>query len=705
VREAIGQRLNRLSEQCNQVLATASVIGREFDFKLLSILGAGITEERLLEVIDEALQAHLIEEVPGEIDHYQFSHALVQQTLAEELSTSRRARLHARIGEALETLYGANAEVHAAELAYHFAEASPATGPEKLAHYSSLAGERALSAYAWEDALAHFQRGLAAKEGQPTDAETASLLFGLGRAQAATLDRHQMTEAAASLKCAFDYYAQTGDVARAVAVAEYPIRTPPGEFGGADLIARALTLVPPDSHAAGRLLPRHGRALGLQENDYEGAREAFDRSLAIARRERDIALEMQTLAYAAHVSLHHLHFEASLEQGLMAVELARRTDDVHAELSARHWGATYPLMYLGDGEGARQQAEAMLALAEKLRDRYWLNNSLFVNQLVRHLSGDWSAARAFSDRSMAVSSTYQNALGLRALSEYEAGEFDQGKFYLERFLKVLRLIPPGPHTSYSFAAVVLALVTRITGADDWLDAAAAAAVAVVSSPLATPLVTPQARGGLALLAVHRGDPANAAEQYTALNSARGTMLGGASLVAVDRLLGLLSTTMGKVGQAIAHFEDALAFCRKAGYHPELAWTSCDYADTLRQQDNPGDRQKVIFLLEEALGIATALGMRPLKVRVLTLRERAESQPGRGAPEGSRPTYPDSLTQREVEVLRLIALGKSNREIAEELALSVRTVERHITNIYGKVNARGRADATAYALSHQLLSYE
>src|SRR5262249_9059202 len=62
---------------------------------------------------------------------------------------------------------------------------------------------------------------------------------------------------------------------------------------------------------------------------------------------------------------------------------------------------------------------------------------------------------------------------------------------------------------------------------------------------------------------------------------------------------------------------------------------------------------------------------------------------------------DGLTGREAEVLRLIALGHSNREIAEELVLSVRTVERHITNIYAKIGARGKADATAYAFRHGL----
>ena len=99
------------------------------------------------------MEEHLIEEMAGGIDRYSFSHALVQQTLLEELSPSRRVRLHARIGVALEGLYGEEAEAHAAELAYHFAEAEPVLGAEKLVLYSLLAGEQALATYAYEEAL------------------------------------------------------------------------------------------------------------------------------------------------------------------------------------------------------------------------------------------------------------------------------------------------------------------------------------------------------------------------------------------------------------------------------------------------------------------------------------------------------------------------------------------------------------------------
>ena len=90
VRDAIGRRLNQLSEGCNQVLTTASVIGREFELRQLAPLVEDVSEDRLLEVLEEALGARVIEELPQALGRYQFTHALIQETLSEELTLTRR---------------------------------------------------------------------------------------------------------------------------------------------------------------------------------------------------------------------------------------------------------------------------------------------------------------------------------------------------------------------------------------------------------------------------------------------------------------------------------------------------------------------------------------------------------------------------------------------------------------------------------------
>jgi len=88
----------------------------------------------------------------------------------------------------------------------------------------------------------------------------------------------------------------------------------------------------------------------------------------------------------------------------------------------------------------------------------------------------------------------------------------------------------------------------------------------------------------------------------------------------DYLLSLLTHTMGDHDKAVEHFEDALAFCRRACYCSELAWSCCEHADTLLQRDAEGDWAKANSLLDESLAISRELGMRPLKERALSRRE-------------------------------------------------------------------------------------
>jgi len=236
VREVIGRRLEPLSEGSNHALAVAAVIGREFTLELLGHLVDDMTSNRLLEVLEEALAARVLEEVPQAIGRYRFTHALIQETLLEETSMTRRVRLHAVISEVMERLYGDNTQEHAAEIAHHISQAVTMTGAQRLVHFSLLAGERALATHDPEEALVHFNRAAESKDHQPQlagsinemDAELASIMFGLGRAQLATLERRQMREAVASLSRALDYYVQCRDVPKAVAVGEYPVPSLPG---------------------------------------------------------------------------------------------------------------------------------------------------------------------------------------------------------------------------------------------------------------------------------------------------------------------------------------------------------------------------------------------------------------------------------------------------------------------------------------------
>lgn len=598
----------------------------------------------------------------------------------------RKAQAHAATRETLEQLHQNKLEQHAGELAYHFGEARAVSGTEKMVRYSLLAGEKALETFAYEQALVHFDRVLAAKAVPEVDAESAAAHFGLARAQVATLPRHEMGQAHLNLSRAFDYYVSVGDTGQFVAISVLPFpNLLEHRLPSRRLVTRALELVADDSLEAGRLYSFQGRVQGMQDGDYQSARLSFDRALAIARRASDTVLELRTLGSAAQVEMWHNHFEDSLKSGLMAIDLCLDASDLRGEVDARYWAALASRT-LGDFEGLRVQCLAMLEPAERLRDRYWLATSHSIVAYLGFSSGEWQSAREATQRGLDLMPLDPRILMFRVFLDIQTGDQDQAEYHLERLEEVVRQSQPGPTTANACLALMSPLARSIFGVVKRPDLSESSINAVLSSPSVTPYFSIWATIGASLLAVMNDDSEAAREQYAALKPSAGINI----YVNVDRILGLLARTSGDLGQAAGHFEDALSFCRKAGYNPELAWTCFDYTETLIARAAEGDRIKATSLLEESLAQSTELGMQPLIERATGLVETL------GTPPTARPAYPDGLTQREIEVLRLVAAGKTDREIAESLIISVNTVGNHVRSILNKTTSANRTEAAAYA---------
>jgi predicted ATPase len=146
VKDVITRRLSRLSEAANRALAVASVVGQSFSLPVLErVPDAGGDPDLLLDAVEEALRAGLISETAQA--SYSFSHALIRQTLYSELSATRRARLHRRVGEAIEQLPDPAAHVEA--LAHHFAEAALDGQVSKAADYALDAGRTRKPSRGW----------------------------------------------------------------------------------------------------------------------------------------------------------------------------------------------------------------------------------------------------------------------------------------------------------------------------------------------------------------------------------------------------------------------------------------------------------------------------------------------------------------------------------------------------------------------------
>jgi DNA-binding NarL/FixJ family response regulator len=178
-----------------------------------------------------------------------------------------------------------------------------------------------------------------------------------------------------------------------------------------------------------------------------------------------------------------------------------------------------------------------------------------------------------------------------------------------------------------------------------------------------------------------------------------TAVGTAPLrAAADFVEGALAAARGDFERARRRFEDAVDRYQSSGAPFETARARIELGRSLLAL---GRLQAAGHQAREAQDALLRLGAAPEAVRAAALLRDIETfPPGRGSPTGGAA----DLTPREREVLGLIAAGKDNQEIAAVLVLSVRTVERHVSNIYDKIGASGaaaRATATAYALRHGL----
>ncbi|MGA9858764.1 MAG: AAA family ATPase, partial [Solirubrobacteraceae bacterium] len=188
VRQAISRRLERLASGTIEWLRVAAVIGRDFEAELLERV-LDFDEERFLVALEEALDAGLVVEAPAEPGRYSFSHALIRETLYEEMSSARRTRTHRRVGVALEQLGGGDRNIGA--LALHFTRAAEPEDAERAIRYALRAGERATGMLANEEAADHYARALAVLERSEPEGlqRRCDLLLKLGEARVRSGER------------------------------------------------------------------------------------------------------------------------------------------------------------------------------------------------------------------------------------------------------------------------------------------------------------------------------------------------------------------------------------------------------------------------------------------------------------------------------------------------------------------------------------
>ncbi len=165
-----------------------------------------------------------------------------------------------------------------------------------------------------------------------------------------------------------------------------------------------------------------------------------------------------------------------------------------------------------------------------------------------------------------------------------------------------------------------------------------------------------------------------------------------ALIATHRLLGELDTDDARYDEAARHLDASLALATACAAPYERALTLLATAE-LRAAT--GEKDAAAALLTEVRAICEPLGAKPTLARAAALATRL------AAPATVVPSYPAGLSVREVEVLRLVAQGLTNPQVAERLFLSPRTVDQHLRSVYNKLGVSSRAAATHFAVTHGL----
>jgi hypothetical protein len=305
VREVIERRVERLGKETLELLRLAAVVGRAFDVELLESM-LEIDQSQLLDQLEDAVAASLLAESDERVGQFRFAHALINQTLYEGLGATRRARMHQRVAQALEDLYGQDPGDRLSELALHWRMAAVSVDKAKAADYALRAGQRALESLAPAEAVKLFTDAVELS-GDVDGAERCEALIGLGEAQLQTGDgayRETLLDAARIASTMAD-----AELAARAALANSRGNIVSSTFGDIDTerlaaIERAIELDdPPNRARRARLLAI--KALELEwDPDFGMRRSLAEEAISLARateERRTLAEVLRNVAEAIRV--------------------------------------------------------------------------------------------------------------------------------------------------------------------------------------------------------------------------------------------------------------------------------------------------------------------------------------------------------------------------------------------------------------------
>ena len=616
VRDVIRCRIGRLSRNCTRLLSVASAMPGSFSWKVLAPACGG-DDEHLLNALDEALSAHILRETDlGDGGYvYEFTHALIRQAIYDDLSRTRRGRIHRQIGETLEGSCSPDPAANLAALAYHFFKALPGGDVDKAIKYTSRAAHNAHALFAYEEAARLYELSLhaGAQKDDFDQVQRCELLIAIG-------DAHEASGDTLRAKAVFVEAAEAARQARAPGLLA---RAALGVAGPAVVIetdGAATQLLEEALHALGdegsalkaRVLVRLAANL-YRSNAIDHMETLSQEAVEIARRSND----PRTLGYVLAMRQFIIRGRASVdEQVALAREVVRLADEIDDEEMRVHGRHLILLLKLeaGDITGADRDIDMLSERTQRLRRPIHQWRLALVKAMRAIMDGRFDEGERLAQAALATGHRVrQSDAGTFFLSQMFMLRREQGR--LRELEPTIRSYVDRQSTLDANVRCALAQLHSELGnereARDLFEQLAASEFAEVPKNALW-------LGSIVLLSqtcAFLGDSRRAAILYANLKpcaSVNGVLGYGATCTGpTSRYLGLLAATMRSWDDAATHFEDALKMNAAMGADPYLAHTQYEYAAMLLARGGAVDRKRAIKLHDDALATAQRLGMKGL----------------------------------------------------------------------------------------------
>ncbi|MEX1170434.1 MAG: AAA family ATPase [Chloroflexota bacterium] len=716
LREVLLAHVAGLTDAAQELLRVASAAGQRVDPVLLADITA--TESMsLYEALREAVSHQiLVPEVVAGDERYAFRHALLQEAVYGDLLPGERTRLHAAFANALDNARIAGDTSRLSELAYHWYAAHDLPRAFDAALLAAAADE---ARYAFAEALAHFERAIELWDLVPeATSRPGRDLVELLAAAASVARFSEPTRAVAHIRAALNLIDERTDAIGAGLLQErlgrYAWIAGQGALSlGAYRAAVRLIPADPPSEARAQAVAGLAQILMLQRS-YRESRQLADEAIGLARSAGSRQIEGHALNTRAQDRVHDGEVDEALDDLSEALRIAEEVGNLD-DLGRAYANWVDVLEVAGRLEEAIEVAHKGIEAGRQLGLHRFFGAHFLCNagNLLYRL-GHWDESDAAARDAEEIGPQGINhilAQELLARLAVGRGRFEEASEKL-RLVRPLAVVAADGQVVGPVHASLAELALWQRRPEDAAEAAAAGlAVLTDHSDIRY--------SELYLLGLRaQADLADLARARRSTDEVKTAMTTGAEIrelirerhARIDGIPALAAQSAAWTSLTDAEWH------RLEGAPDPDAWAACAVAWESLARPYPaayarwreaetllaarGDRKRATSALVSVVETATALGADPLKREAEAVALRARISLVRDEPRGPDRSSEDAdrlgLTAREREVLVLVAAGRTNRQIGEELFISEKTAGVHVSNILGKLGVSGRGEAAAMA---------